>query len=626
MLTGVLVLRWAVSKAEQIVQINSISIVPFTSRHPNSIKDQMMLNNAVVKSRTVPRAYLTVLFVVSCLASCGGATNQGTSNNGTPNAPIVLPGSIAAVQATYVAMAVRGTPHYFCDCGTGHVAGCIAGSDSNDGLTTSTPKQTIAAAISTLNAFPSGTANTVALCKGGAFNVTGTNWLGISGCAAGTTCGDLREFTPATFTGTAKPVINHFAQSTYLFQVVNNGGFRVMNIRLQGSHDTASGTNMAAFLYTAAHDVTFGNVEMDGFDLPFYVAANDTNNITLTGSTITNSYSFGELGTGNNLNINYNYWLNNGGDNNRDHVIYLSASHPVTNVNVIGNYMTGAHNAAGDSNATCYGTMIVGHGGITGLNITDNTLLQTTGRIDGGCYGIGLNDGGYYQSGIATFFRSTVIARNTVINTGGVGIAVSSCPSCLIEDNLVIKDWAWGPGYAVAGMGASDEAAAAGGLDDSNTAITFRNNTIWFGPTSNGGVSNAIGIDTVEGTGYVFANNTITYTATAASYPVNCFNIGRGYANVSFMNNNHCNATSVTAVWEKTHGATRSAWQTYSGGLDSVSITGAPNFVNATSSTGYDFHPNTGSPLLGAGSHANAPTVDLSGTSFSNPPAIGAYE
>jgi hypothetical protein len=92
------------------------------------------------------------------------------------------------------------------------------------------------------------------------------------------------------------------------------------------------------------------------------------------------------------------------------------------------------------------------------------------------------------------------------------------------------------------------------------------------------------------------------------------------------MNNNHCNATSVTSVWEKTHGATRSAWQTYSGGLDSASITGAPDFVNATSSTGYDFHPNTRSPLLGAGSHANAPTGDLSGTPFSNPPAIGAYE
>ena len=235
-----------------------------------------MLNNAVVESRTVPRAYFTVLFVVFSLASCGGATNQSgnsTGNNGTPHAPIILPSSIAAVQATYVAMPVRGTPHYFCDCGTGHVAGCIAGSDSNDGLTTSTPKQTFAAAISTLNAFPSGTANTVALCKGGAFNVTGTNWLGISGCASGTSCGDLREFTPTTFTASAKPIINNASGGTYLFQVVGSGGFRVMNIRLQGDLMVPyNGVNFGFFLYTAAHDITVGNVDIDGFDLPFYVA------------------------------------------------------------------------------------------------------------------------------------------------------------------------------------------------------------------------------------------------------------------------------------------------------------------------------------------------------------------
>ena len=589
-------------------------------------KDKIMLNNSFVESRTVLGVFLTVLIVVSGLTSCGGATNQSgnsTGNNGTPHAPIILPSSIAAVQATYVAMPVRGTPHYFCDCGTGHVAGCIAGSDSNDGLTTSTPKQTFASAISTLNALT--TTGTVALCKGGAFNVASSVYPSNSHCTAGNTCFDLREFTPTTFTATAKPIINDsLPTSRELFNFTNTGGFRFMNLRLQGRSDAEG-----AFIYINAHDITFGNVEMDGFALAFYIADSNDNNITLTGSTITNSYSMGELGVGSNTNLNYNYWNNNGGDSDRDHTIYISsqvaAGGGVTNVNVIGNYITGAHNAAGDANAPCNGTMIVGHGGITNLNITDNTLVQTAARTTGSCYGIGLDDGGYWPT-YDTYFRNTVIARNTVINGGAVPITVASCPSCLIEDNLVIQDWSWGPGYAVAGIGAGDEAAAAGGHDDSNNAITFRNNTIWYGPTSNGGVLAGIAIGTVEGTGYVFANNTITYTASSANQGVNCFDIGRGFANVSFMNNNHCNATSVTAVWEKTHGATRYAWQTYSSGLDSASITSAPDFVNATSSTGYDFHPNTGSPLLGKGFNANAPTVDLSGTSFFNPPAIGAYE
>jgi hypothetical protein len=104
---------------------------------------------------------------------------------------------------------------------------------------------------------------------------------------------------------------------------------------------------------------------------------------------------------------------------------------------------------------------------------------------------------------------------------------------------------------------------------------------------------------------------------------------------MAFMNNNHCYVPSVSYAWDKTHGATRSAWQTYSGGMDSASITTAPNFVNATSAAGRDFHPTKTpvSPLIGAGTsssaptNAQAPTYDLSGTNkFSDPATIGAFE
>ena len=153
-----------------------------------------------------------------------------------------------------------------------------------------------------------------------------------------------------------------------------------------------------------------------------------------------------------------------------------------------------------------------------------------------------MNDGGYYANTvpIATYFRNTVIARNTVINGGSVPITVSSCPSCLIEDNLVIQDWVYGPGYYLTGIIASDEVAVSGGVDDPNTAITIRNNTIWFGPSSNGG-AHAIRVGS-EGTGHIIANNTITYAASNAGQGVDCFNIGTATSNIAFMNNNHCNA------------------------------------------------------------------------------------
>jgi hypothetical protein len=204
-----------------------------------------------------------------------------------------------------------------------------------------------------------------------------------------------------------------------------------------------------------------------------------------------------------------------------------------------------------------------------------------------------------------------------------------SFPKGLIEDNLIIEDWA-GSTY---GVYIADEAAASGGLDDANTAITVRNNTIWLGPQSNGEM-NGIRLGTDEGTGYVFANNTINYTASSSNgRAVNCFEIGRGYSNVAFMNNNHCNVTPyVSYTWEKTQGSTLAEWKKNSG-FDSASILTPPNFKNATSSSknatsssGYDFTPaRDQSPLIGTGDASHGAGIDLTNTQRP-PTSIGAFE
>jgi hypothetical protein len=171
--------------------------------------------------------------------------------------------------------------------------------------------------------------------------------------------------------------------------------------------------------------------------------------------------------------------------------------------------------------------------------------------------------------------------------------------------------------------------------------MTIRNNTVWFGAAVTGG---AVGIDLgVEGTGHVVANNSVVYSAStiAGGRNVGCYAYELANTAFAFINNNHCYSAASGAYYRVTVGAdnqiiadsTRmslSAWKTYAAtqGWDSASVGGAPNFMNASSTNGsYDFHPNTGSPLLGAGSHANAPTYDLTGTAtFNNPPAIGAYK
>jgi hypothetical protein len=113
---------------------------------------------------------------------------------------------------------------------------------------------------------------------------------------------------------------------------------------------------------------------------------------------------------------------------------------------------------------------------------------------------------------------------------------------------------------------------------------------------------------------------------TGTGYALQCYTYTGAPSTFAFINNNHC-YSSATHSWEATQGSLAS-WKSYATtqGWDKSSIETAPNFVNAIGATGYDFHPNTGSPLIGAGSHANAPTYDLTGVStFGNPPDIGAY-
>jgi hypothetical protein len=104
---------------------------------------------------------------------------------------------------------------------------------------------------------------------------------------------------------------------------------------------------------------------------------------------------------------------------------------------------------------------------------------------------------------------------------------------------------------------------------------------------------------------------------------VNCFDYQLPLTSYAFVNNNHCYANAAHK-WSYTNGATLAAWQTYSSGLDSASIEGAPNFTS-TGITG-NYHPAVGSPLIGAGNNTYKSASDAWGTARPNPPAIGAFE
>ena len=545
-------------------------------------------------------------------------------------APASLVSTITAQQTSCINDAtVRTATYYYCDCGKGSAANCDASNadDTNDG-TLNHPRKTLANAISTL-AKLSGTSS-FRFCKGGAFDTVASVNMPNTSCAPGGTCTDFREYASPVFTSAAKPILNSAPGGISLICITGSkGGIRLLNLKLHGNG--ASG-NVGIFLYSGAHDVYACNLDIDGFRLGAQqvpgitsgaTTIQEVTNVTLTGNNFTGNVAAAYLGSGFTTTISKNTFLNNGSGQSLDHTIYLSAAYFVTpNLMVSNNYLFGQ---IGD---TCLGNMFGAHGKLPGLKIQNNVLYMDEAADTMGCYGIALDHGGYnsYMD-----FSSAVISGNTLSNTGGIGIAVSNCADCLIEDNVLSFNAAENYGIA-AGVYAARTTCPNGTAcpDVVNDRNTIRNNTIWFGPNAINGMTAGILI-AHEGTGHIVANNTVNYTATTSTgHVVNCFDytqpIDTAY---SFINNNHC-YSAVAYKWDKTNGATLADWKSYSitygkgFSADSASKEGLPNFVNSTTSP-YDFHP-TGLPLLGTGSASSVPATDIEGTPFLNPPAIGAYQ
>jgi parallel beta-helix repeat protein len=129
---------------------------------------------------------------------------------------------------------------------------------------------------------------------------------------------------------------------------------------------------------------------------------------------------------------------------------------------------------------------------------TFDKAMQNFGTFaaGGGCYGIAV-DAGY---GTPEVFRNVTIRRNLVVNVGHIGIGVSSCRNCLIENNIIIQNQRGGG----TGIAAPDRSLTA--EDTASDSITVRNNTVYFGAN----VSSATGIQiSDQGSHHACANNIV---------------------------------------------------------------------------------------------------------------------
>lgn len=505
-------------------------------------------------------------FTILSFSACGGSVVSSTATPSAPPIPQSTPaqpsiGSIASVVAAAVnePYIAGNNSQYYCDC-TGPGATCAtSGSDAGAG-TQNSPYQTLDKAMAWL---VGGTNRTVALCKGGSFTSAHTGQfvytLAAISCPAGTICNELREYG----TSGAKPIVNNPIGNRYLFSTANNaGGYRFMNLKLQGTWATTSGqSNLGFFLWAdpgyKIHDITIENVDMDSFNLAIQDATYINNNITITGNHFTNNSTFAYLGGSSNLTLSYNSFINNGSDNKFDHAVYLGTNSPVTNVSIVGNFISGFSTASGNTN--CMGPPFTAHASVTNLIVSGNVIVEGT-NADPGCWGFDVNN--FTNATGAIFFRNALFSNNIIVNGGNNGMNVGSCPYCVIQNNLIIFQ----NNAEAAGIASPSGVARTTSGDDVETNATIVNNTIYFNSTSSQGMKGGVWVGW-EGTGHVVANNTTFYAGTThGSNMVNCHTYSLPITSYSFINNNNCfsNDPSTKWVFNGVTQYTLAGWQTAS--------------------------------------------------------------
>lgn len=505
----------------------------------------------------------------------------------TVTAPASVSTSAPASSCAAEPLRTTGPVYYFCNCDAGADAACTNGNDASAGTSPSSPWQSWSKMRSTFTSMPGGA--TVALCKGGSWNVAAGSYAwGNASCSPGSTC-DLRDY-QASWGGTSKPRIVIPDQSdSWAFSISNASGLRFFNVAITGAQ-------FAFVTWGHVNNVDVCNVTFTDGDISLYTAVSDstTHHIALRQSTITNMRSNAYLGACDYCSVDSNYFANNGTSTSyRDHNVYVGQN-PLsdgsyylnTGMRVTNNELTGSSSSA---YAPCGSVELTVHGSHSGLVIENNYIHEPPGSPIGGCYGISVGSG----LDVVARFPGLVVRRNRVFNVGNVGIEVAEAPNAVVEDNIVAGTGGQNDAFIGIRVGEACTSAPAGSA--CMTGATFRNNTVFAGAGAHGGRGVALNS---EGTGHIVTGNVVVSYGDQTQAAWSCYANDLPASSYALIDRNAC--------WFAAGGVGTGAGTNLVGG-------GAPPsavFVNAgTDPAGADFTPGSGSPLIGASSTATNCTV-----------------
>ena len=506
--------------------------------------------------------------------------------------------------------------YYYCDCQAGASNQCVAGNDSNNGTSPSSARQTFSSANSTFNKIFSG--DSINFCRGGSFTANVKHKWTNNKCTASNAC----TVTAYDLSGhqdipLAKPIITQVTNNA-LFSLEDGGnadheeGYVFSNLDLRCTGCLTNGGN-GFFLFNDIDHVIIDNISLDGFDIGVHLAGSNAVNpgsdgtldfITLKNLNIVNSKRQGILGGANTLEISKSYFENNGGGVVLDHNIYISRGN---NITISSNEL---YRSSLDSNGNCTAVSLVVHGKVNNLLIENNIVREDIGKAKLGCWGIAVDPG--YNT--AESFTNITIRGNKVINVGNLGIGVTSCDTCIIENNIIFQQQP----FKFSAISAPNRPRATDDL--TLTKVTIRNNSIF---TSSAGIGIMLG---TEGNQHIIVSNAIHYTG---SDNFKCMSVDLASSAYTAIDNNACffpNASSLSE-WESGSGSNPSplgAWQAQSGfSINSKNIN--PEFTDPTLPL-VDLSPQSSSQIIGKGHTTRSSLKDFRGKSRGTNPDVGAFE
>lgn len=521
---------------------------------------------------------------------------------------------------------VQATDYHICDCQTGADGACVAGDNARSAATASnaaTPWLTwsgVTDAVKTGN-------NRFLFCRGGV--LTGVSirvgffTASVSRCSATAPC-EWNAYTPSWCSGgctSTKPILKTTSTvfdihdgSAYLV----DGGYSFKNLELDGT----GGGLRGIFISQIVNNVLIDSMNIHNFSNCVYSSAEpfkvsgpyDNTNIILRNSTVTSCSGSSWLGGANGLLIENNTLSDNGSASILDHDIYLQDTQ---NTIVRGNTIT---DTTLNGSNQCIGSVIVVHGRTYDTVIENNSIIQP-GALST-CFGIeisyGYADTGAHTTGEA--FRRITIRGNKIVNVGYNGIVVQACTDCIVDGNSLV----WTDDTGRGNVAISQNGNAASGNDETGTAVTIRNNSIYMNSSSTVSTNQAA-IDLLQGSEHVVTNNLIFFGPSA---PTNskCFETtGMTLGSFTVFDYNLCWSGAVDPpVYSQAYATLASA---QAAGFDTNGLKADPVLVATPAvGNGYSMAIQTTSPAKNTGSTTYYGRLGFGGVLRDATPDIGAYE